>query len=94
MDTNTRLDFLIDNLSELSTDEQVHHFYPQGYFIDAEIFNDFKFIKIEGLSKALNIPSQAPAHVRLAIADVQLSDEQERYIKTIYKDDYGLYGRA
>lgn len=90
MDMNTRLDFLIDNLSELSADEEVHHFYPQAYFIDTKSFDDFKLVKLEDLSKTLNVPNYG--HIAATDAyDVQLNDEQERYIKTIYEDDYGLY---
>ena len=93
MDTNTRLEFLIDSLSELSTDEQVHHFYPQTYCIDAKSFDGLKLVKLEDLSKTLNVPNYG--HIAATDAyDIQLNNEQERYIKTIYEDDYGLYDKV
>ena len=90
MDMNARLEFLIDNLSELSTDEQVHHFYPQAYFIDTKSFDDFKLVKLEDLSKTLNVLRVGHVEV-MDMYDVHLNDEQERYIKTIYEDDYKFF---
>jgi len=92
MDTNTRLEFLIDNLSELATDEQVHHFYPQASFIDTKSFDDFKLVKLEHLTKTLNVPMFGHRDATDAY-DVQLNDEQERYIKTIYQVDYKTFDK-
>ncbi|KKL05016.1 hypothetical protein LCGC14_2610280 [marine sediment metagenome] len=90
MDINARLNFLIDNLSELSTEEEVHHFYSQTHFIDTKSFNDFTLIRLKELSKTLDVPIIGHTPVT-DVCDIQLSDKQEQYIKNVYKNDYKFF---
>ena len=90
MDVETRLDFLINNLSKLTTDDAVHHFYPQTYFIDREYFNNFNLINMKNLSKILNT---SMTNSTKSDINIQLNIKQMQYIKNIYKDDYEFFNK-
>ena len=81
-----RLSLLIDNLDLLSTEEEVHHFYPQVHFIATEHLHNFTSVKLENLSDTLNVPIVNKSIVSTAT----LTEDQATYIKNIYKDDYRL----
>ena len=86
MSVDIRLDFLINNLKELTTDEEVHHFYPQTCFIDTNHFDKFNVININDLSETFGFPTNTRTR-----KVVQLSGEQEQYIKQTYADDYNFF---
>lgn len=88
MNMNARLDFLIDNLKELSTEEEVHHFYPQTHFIDTKSFSDFNLVSLKDLSKTLDVPMLN--HTEIS-TNIQLNIHQKKYIKTIYENDYRFF---
>lgn len=88
MSIKERLDLLITNLHNLTSDEEVHHFYPQITFLDRNIFSDFKIISIGDLSEELDVEVKNTTKKR---TDVNLNNEQKQYINNIYKEDYEFF---
>ena len=88
MNIGERFAFLLDNLEELTTAEEVHHFYPQVSFIDETHFNTFNLLNMSDISKELNIPIMG--HTKSNVI-LNPTDDQLHYIKTIYKDDYTFF---
>lgn len=105
MDQKTRFNFVINNLGELSTDEEVHHFYPQSYFIDTNIkYTNINFINLRELSSSYLLSfipksnrhlSDATHHLigspRQNLEKIQLNKKQRVTLKNIYEDDYKLF---
>ena len=90
MNIQTRLNFMIDNLDKLATEEEVHHFYPQTHFINSTNFNNFNLIDIKDLSKTLNIPV---SNHTAADINIHLDNKQLQYINDIYKNDYKFFDK-
>ena len=82
-----RLQSVIDNLHELSTAEEVHHFRPQCSFVDRVAHYRYQLIGMSGLSKLLGVD-------RLNTTDgasATISSDQVAQIKTIYRSDYEFF---
>jgi len=82
------IDIVFKNFSLLDTRQQVHHFYPQTYFIDQERFDSFEIIKKSDLS--LRFPEMEHRYnvTRKEIQRSDLTEDQIDRLKDIYSDDY------
>lgn len=87
MDILTRLKFLLSNLEELTSDEEVHHFYPQTRFINTEVFEKFEIIKLDNLTHYLKVPVTNKTTNNI----IDLSQSQRDLIKKIYSVDYDFF---
>ena len=85
MKIDERLSFLLNKLDDLSTDDEVHHFYPQTYFIDMENYNSFNVVGMSNISNIFNTPMINHTKTNTL---VDLDNKQEEYIKHIYREDY------
>lgn len=84
--TKEKLKIVFDSFDKISPNEEVHHFYPQTYFIDQIIFDKFEVIPIENLTKALDL--HRVRNVSIVKEMIRLNNSQIERIKEIYKDDY------
>ena len=79
-----RLDFLVENLHKLTSDDEVHHFYPQVNFIDQVYFDNFVIVDIKKLSNFIGVPKSNNTR---GGRNANLTKHQS-YIRNVYNDDY------
>lgn len=89
MNLSERLDFLINNVDKLTSTEEVHHFYPQSFFIDTTNFDNFNLINIKNVSVVFKTQSLNTTKK----ANVYLDTKQTQYINDIYKEDYEFFDK-
>lgn len=80
-------DFVIDNLEKLTSDDEVHHFYPQTHFLD-NTFKSFNLIRMNEISPTFDVGHRNKTATKRTIT---LTPEQEQYIKDVYKQDYEFF---
>lgn len=87
MSINDRLEFLLNHLMDLRTEEEVHHFYPQSTFVDTNNFEIINFVHISDVTKLFDLPVK---NKTITNQTVVLSSIQKDKIIEIYNTDYEL----
>ena len=75
-----RLEIVLENLHHLSTDEQVHHFYPQTHFVDQQNFNNFTLVSMDQVSETFEVGSYGKSITGMKI---NITDDQLQQLKDI-----------
>lgn len=85
--SNKRLTKIIENLNLLTSEEQVHHFYPQVYFIDREKFTNFKVIDISKVPDNY-YNRRRRENVTKIKQKIILTEDHKDMLKEIYEEDF------
>ena len=73
---------ILDNLDKLSSKEEVHHFYPQSFFIPDSITN-LKKVPISEVSSIFGTPIKNESKER----KIKLTSSQQDFISNLYESD-------
>lgn len=85
---NDRLKLMMDHIEHFSSLEEVHHFYPQTYFIDQNKFANYKILPLEELSVYLKVPVKNATKSDYSLI---LPDNFEKEVREYYSEDYAFY---
>lgn len=81
------IDYAMNKLLEMDSFHQVHHFYPQSFFVPKEFRTRIKPMWLHDLSKNLNLPK---TNTTVESYTVKFNKQQEERIRDIYKQDYEM----
>lgn len=76
---------VLDKLDTLASKEEVHHFYPQSYFIPKGIKN-LKLIPISEVTTWFDVPIKNNSKFK----KIELTKDQKEFLKELYKEDLDL----
>lgn len=82
-----RISLCLSFLEEFDSTMEVHHFYPQTYFLDTRFSDNFKIISIKDLSKELNTKTLNVTSKKRS-SGIKFTEEQLNLIRDIYRSDY------
>lgn len=83
-----RIDGLFDRLDKLSTEHEVHHWYPQSFFVDTKVFKEFLLIPMKNVTAAFKLRATRSNVSPSVISRKDLSEAQIKIVKDLYKSDY------
>lgn len=88
-DLKETFQFVLDNLDEIGDKEEIHHFYPQTRFVELDRFENFHWIRMDKLSRTLNVGIE---HHTEFDGDIILSEFQLDTLKNVvYAEDYEMF---
>ena len=82
-----RIDLCLNNLFLFDSTMEVHHFYPQTYFINQKYKDNFEIIDIRNISKLLGVKS-LNSTPKKRFKEIEFTDIHLEKIREIYRDDY------
>jgi len=89
MTIQERVNWFMDNVDKVTSQQQVHHFQPQVLFVDVKNFSEFTFVwkhdvgKFFGTDEVMNKTDRQ-------IEINNFSDRHLEFLKDYYKDDYAF----
>ena len=84
-----KLEFIFKNLKNITSSEEVHHFYPQTFFVDQLKFKNFELVSIQNVCERFGIDGRnwynaSNKNIKLD----HFTEDQINLLKEIYSEDY------
>lgn len=83
---------ILNNLDKITSDQQVHHWYPQTHFIDQKTYGDFEIIRKKDIDNRFDIEDHYNCSKKVFHKD-DLSQEDLKLIRQVYSSDYEFIKR-
>lgn len=86
-----RVKIIFDNFKEITSSEDVHHFYPQAFFVDQKKFKKFELIPIKDVYSKFSMEGKTWYNKSTPSIQIEhFTDEQIDKLKLIYSVDYNF----
>jgi hypothetical protein len=84
-----KLEFIFKNFKNITSSEEVHHFYPQTFFVDQLKFKNFELVSIQNVCERFGIDGRnwynsSKKNIKLD----HFTEDQINLLKEIYSEDY------